>query len=259
MKAFLVIGFVFCGLTANAAICGSKDDRILSRDPMVGRLSKPKTNSEQNTACTVTLISDKCVITASTCVAKGNASQVEFNTPESVNSIMQPANAKDTYMVDPSFVKMNDTVKIGENWAVLKLKANAVTGLLPGKKQGFYKVAMNVKYPEKEAIRVVEYGYSNVFDFPVADGDKKNYAQKTAYGYLKKGGTFLIANYMTYVASNTSPGSPVISQRTNEVLGIGTHGGCERSTPYDTDLSNSGTFIYGNSQLKSAIKACLAE
>lgn len=41
------------------SICGNRDDRVLSYEPKVGRLSK----LEDNKGCTATLISDSCAIT----------------------------------------------------------------------------------------------------------------------------------------------------------------------------------------------------
>ncbi|MFN3453551.1 MAG: trypsin-like serine protease [Pseudobdellovibrio sp.] len=256
MKIIFVSLLLFM-INANADMCESKDERALSHDSKVGRLSQPKPNPAQNTACTATLISDKCAITASHCLTHNNASQVEFNTPESINSIPQSSRAEDIYSIE-SF-RMNDTVRIGDNWAVIRLKPNVITGQLPGVKQGFYQAAMNVKHQDNEPIRVVEYGYSGTYSYPVADADRKNYAQKTSYGYLKKGGVFLLPSKMTYVASNTNPGAAVISVKTNEVVGIGTHGGCESPAPIAGDKSNAGTFIYGNAKLKAAIKACIGQ
>jgi hypothetical protein len=234
---------------AQAEICGQSDDRVISHDPKVGRLSK---KDEHGNSCTVTLVGNKCAITAGSCMT--SADHAEFNTPLSVQEVPQASKAEDQYLVEQNNSVYNNERKIGENWAVIKFKANEVTGKFPGEVQGFYTVAAK-KYPKDEPIRVVSYGYSNIFDFPVQDGDLKNYAQQTSEGTLKNGGIVLLPSVMYYVADLAGgTGAPIISKASNEVLGIGTHMGCQSA-----DKSNAGTFIPGNKKFQEAIAACLAK
>lgn len=241
----LLLTFLFSSLLSSvsyASICGRTDERELSTDAKVGRLSRDGKNS----GCTVTMVSDKCAITSGTCV-KSSADFAEFNPPLSIGGVAMPSRAEDQYRVDLSFYEFDATVKVGENWAVIKFDKNPLTGLYPGKAQGFYKM-ISKKLDKNAPIRVVSYA-----------GDDRSeintFTQQTSKGPATKPGIFLLPTIIEFAADTGwgSSGAPIISEETNELAGITTHEGC------DTSRSNAGTYLYNNKKVQKALVACLKE
>lgn len=229
---------------SHAAICGGTDDRILSTDAKVGRLARDGKNS----GCTVTMVSDKCGITSGTCV-KSSADFVEFNPPLSIGGIAIPSKAEDQYRADLSFYEFDATVKIGENWGVVKFDKNAVTGRYPGQVQGFYKL-ISKKLDKNAPIRVVSFAGDN-------RSETNTFAQQTSKGPATKPGIFLLPTIIEFAADTGwgSSGAGIISEETNELVGITTHEGCDTSA----SRSNAGTYLYNNKKVQKALAACLKE
>lgn len=141
---------------------------------------------------------------------------------------------------------------------------------MPGEAQGFYEVATS-KYRNNEPIRVVSYGYGlNDTDevrsgtvLPNTNGDVIHYAQQVSYGKLVKAGIFLIPSIVEHDADTSygSGGAPIISENTNEIVGINTHGGCKAvyMNPIGARFTNSGTSVFGSKKFRKAIASCLAK
>lgn len=221
------------------SICGDEDGRILSFEPKIGRLS----TLEDNKGCTATLISDSCAITAGHC--KDVLIRAEFNTPLSVNGIPQPSKIEDVYMIDSESIKLEDDGP-GKDWAVFKFKANTITQKLPGEVQGYYNISYS-KVRKKNQIRITGYG--------VDKKDKTgNFAQQTHTGTLKSVGNIFNRTQIKHDVDTMggNSGSTIILEKTQEIIGIHSHGGC-------TDLggTNAGTLISKHKRLIKAIKSCI--
>lgn len=226
-------------------ICGTHDDRVLSFDPRVGRLSIMK----RNYGCTVTLIGKSCALSAGHCL--GVLEKAEFNTPTSSNGHAKPAEPNDIYLIDKStIVYRNDANSMapGRDWAVMKIKSNPLTGKYPGELQGFY----NVKFDSPkvgDTIRISGYGYD--------PNDKdKNFAQQTDSGTIMQIGSQYKGKSVLYHNIDTmggNSGSTIRLDSTDEIIGIHTHGGCS-----STSGANIGTLISESPDLIEAIQACLA-
>lgn len=220
-------------------ICGRTDDRNLSFEAKVGRLS----TLSSNRGCTATLISDSCAITAGHC--QRVLVRAEFNTPESVDTVPQPSAKEDVYMIDQESIKLQDEGP-GKDWAVFKFKRNSITGKLPGEVQGYYNVSFrNVRRGKQ--IRITGYGRD-------AEDATGNFAQQTHTGKLTSAGGLFSRTVLKHTADTMggNSGSSVILEETQEIIGIHSHGGCR-----SFGGSNQGTLINKHAELKAAIKACL--
>jgi V8-like Glu-specific endopeptidase len=220
-------------------ICGTNDDRALSFNSKVGRLFA----DESHKGCTVTMISDKCGITAGHCLPV--LKYAEFNTPISEAGQAQASDLKDMYEVDESSIVFEHDGP-GKDWAVLKLKRNEITGKLPGDVQGYYDVSFR-KQNKGTTLRITGYGR----DFEAT----RNFAQQTHSGKLvavgiSYFGDTALAHTVDTMGGNS--GSSILNDKTNEIIGIHTHGGCR-----EDGGANMGTVISAHAQLKAAIKACL--
>jgi V8-like Glu-specific endopeptidase len=220
---------------AQKSICGS-DDRVLSSNPKVGRLLKDISSPG---GCTGTLISKSCIITAGHCTSTFGI--IEFNTPESQNGSIQHPDARDIYEIDKSFIKYKNRGQ-GQDYAVLKVKPNKVTGAYPGHVQGNYQVTFD--RPSKN-IDVIITGYG------LDRGDAiRNLAQQTHSGQITSIARGIIRHKTDTMGGNS--GSSIIRKSDGKVIGIHTHGGCS-----NWGGSNAGTLIHGNQELIGFIKQCL--
>lgn len=258
----VVLGLWLTANVAQAEICGKTDDRVPSFDPKVGRLVKEGATS----GCGATLVGPNCVITIGECAQ--NRDLVEFNVPASVAGISQMSSSEDVYYVDK-----NATVfkrgGIGSQWAVLRLLPNKVTQKNAGDVQGFYRLAEK-KSQNGDPIRVVQYAYALNDIYDIRQGnmpasqypETMHFAQQVSRGKLVKAGIFLIPEIIEHDADTSygSWGAPVINEKTNEVVGIDTHGGCRADymVKVGARYTNSGTSVTGSSEFKRAIAACLA-
>jgi len=192
--------------------------------------------------CTGTLIGKSCMVTAAHCLDFFTYALFYF--PTSRKDVPLP---EDVYMVDRVSVKMGEDLRAGNDWAVFKLFPNKLTGKYPGDVQGYYPV--NFRRPQrKQNLRITGYGQDDVFDI--------SFTQQTATGTLKS-----ITNSQTLLLHHqvdTEPGnsgSAIVSENTQEIIGIHTNGGC--LPPNYT--YNSGTAFYRNTKLRHAIDRCLKE
>ncbi len=237
--ACLLLSTSFYSYASEKSICGSNDDRELSFESKVGRLS----TLEDNKGCTATLISDSCAITAGHC--KPVLIRAEFNTPESVGGVPQASQKEDVYLIDQSTIELQDDGP-GKDWAVFKFKKNEITNKYPGEVQGYYNVSFsNIK--KGNQIRITGYG--------VDSGDMTgNFAQQTHTGELKSVGTLFNRSHLKHTADTTggNSGSSIILEQTQEIIGIHSHAGCRSSGG-----ANQGTVISKHKALMKAIKSCL--
>ena len=221
--------------SSNKTICGETDDRIPSQNPKIARV-------QQRTApagCTMTMIGRTCAISAGHCVSTFEVA--EFNTPASRGGRVQHPDPEDIYEVDKETLVYRNQGR-GQDYAVVRLKANEITGKLPGDAQGFYEVSFDMP-SEGDTIRITGYGADR------SQGDR-NYAQQTNTGpiYSIEGS---ILNHRADTMGGNS-GSSVILESTQQIIGIHTHGGC-----YSRGGSNSSTLIATQEEFKSAISECL--
>lgn len=220
------------------SICGQIDSRQPSFDQAVGRLLTHPTGRD---ACTGTLISERCAITAGHCLGY---SWMEFNVPQSVGGKIRYAAPSDLYQRDRVFGR--EELMPGHDWLVFSLKPNQVSGKLPGQVQGFYKVEDH--YPQGNLLRITGYGMHS--------DEKLTYTQQSAEGELKKivASDFLIEHRVDTYGGNS--GSAIVDVLTGKIIGIHTHGDCVDSDSFPNS-SNMGTLVWGNLKLQQAIKACL--
>tara|TARA_B100001971_G_scaffold215185_1_gene259355 strand:- start:24913 stop:25656 length:744 start_codon:yes stop_codon:yes gene_type:complete len=227
-------------LASEKSICGANDDRIVSFENKIGRLYM----DESHKGCTVTMISETCGISAGHCLPV--LKYAEFNTPLSEEGQAQASDPRDMYPVIESSIKYQDEGP-GKDWAVFKLGANSITGKLPGAVQGYHDVSF--KRPSRgTTLRITGYGRDN-------DDPDKNFAQQTNTGKLKTVGSIFFGSTMLTHTVDTmggNSGSTIINEKTQEVIGVHTHGGCAVDGG-----SNKGTLISAHAELKAAIRACL--
>jgi len=222
------------------SICG-QDDRVLSFNPKVGRLSV----EGKHKGCTATMISDSCAITAGHCETV--LERAEFNTPVSVDNEPQASDKKDLYLIDKASISLQNEGP-GKDWAVFKFKPNAITKKLPGVVQGNYRVSFK-SLKKGQKLTIIGYGLD--------DGDlDKNFAQQINHGKVVGLGDAIYGSSVLKHVVDTmggNSGSSILDQNTENIVGIHTHGGCSTSGGY-----NMGTIISRHPQLMKAIKACLA-
>lgn len=222
------------------SICGSNDDRILSYDAKISRLSV----TGKHKGCTATMISDSCAITAGHCTPV--LVRAEFNTPDSINNEPQASSLKDVYQIDTASIE-HQAEGPGKDWAVFKFKRNRITGKLPGQVQGYYNVSF-AKVSKGQRIGITGYG--------VDDGDLiRNFAQQINTGKITGLGDFMYGNSVIKHTVDTmggNSGSTIINIDNNEIIGVHSHGGCH-SSGY-----NMGTLISKHLKLQKAIQKCLA-
>lgn len=243
LKMALMILSLIGAMNARAnskSICG-EDDRIPSDNPKVARalgsLSDPG-------GCTVTMISRTCAISAGHC--KDVLGVAEFNTPESRDGRIQHPRAEDIYEIEKTSINMRYT-RIGDDWAVMRLKANAHTGAYAGDRQGHYEVAFEM--PKKgDQLRITGYG----LDRP---DPTRNLAQQTHTGFVTQVGSNGSNSSFSYDVDTMggNSGSSIIRMSDNKIVGIHTNGGC-----YTRGGQNSGTVIAAHKELSAAIRSCLA-
>lgn len=243
MTRFLVVSMAFfgavCAYGQSKSICGSVDSRAPSYELPIGRLISHLNGKD---ACTGTMISERCAITAGHCNAY---SIMEFNTPLSKNGWQVHSAPEDIYFRDRVFGR-NDLMP-GKDWLVFSLKANAVTSMYPGAVQGF--IPVNLNKPNSSFVRVTGYGMDN--------DSNLTYTQQSADGELLSidGDENLIEHRVDTYGGNS--GSAIVDLETLSIIGIHTHGDCIDSDSFPKS-SNMGTLIWANNPLIKAIQECLA-
>ncbi|MCF8058471.1 MAG: trypsin-like serine protease [Bacteriovoracaceae bacterium] len=219
------------------SICGV-DDRVPSSLPSIGRLLGKRTDGG---GCTVTMISKTCAISAGHC--SGTFGFAEFNTPASVGGRIQHPAEEDIYPID----KANSEYvynRIGDDWAVVRVMANPVTGLFAGDVQGTYEVDFS-KPQTGTVVRITGYGLDQ-------SDPERNLAQQTHTGEIVS----FRGSAMYHVADTMggNSGSTIIRESDQKIIAIHTNGGCSTRGG-----SNAATVISENENLKTAIRTCLAE
>lgn len=196
-----------------------------------------------------------------------NIDFVEFNVPMSIAGVPQFSYPADRYYINKNSVAF-EARGIGQQWAVLKLLPNSVTGKHAGDIQGFYKVAKR-KSEDNDPIKVIQYSYALSDTEYVREGVNPNqygdlihFAQSSSSGSLIKASIFLIPEIIEHNADTSygSGGAPVVNLKTGELIGISTHGGCRATYLVTAGVrhTNSGTSTTGSSKFRRAIEACNA-
>ncbi len=248
MKKIFLLGLVLNTSFAmnQKSICGIEDNRAVSQVSQVGRAIETEYGQS---ACTLTLISNSCALSAGHCYdVLGFA---EFNTPLSINNILQRSSPEDVYEVDQTLTK-HKYVGLGDDWAVMKLKENSITKKLPGEVQGF----LDVSYDEihiGDEVRITGYGVT--YDQATYQAQQTHTGKVTGIGSLKApwiAKPSAILNHQVDTTGGNS-GSAIVNEATGKVVGIHTNAGCG----YSGDYSNTGVIISKNQALVNAIKACL--
>ena len=249
MKAIsLFIGLMLATNVAQASttksICGV-DDRVPSSDPKIARLVA----AQGEGGCTATMIGRTCAITAGHC--KSVMVLAEFNTPMSKQGKAQGSAPEDLYEIDQSSIFYKNGGQ-GADYAVFKIKQNAITGQYPGDVQGNYSVSYAIP---KADDRLIITGHGVDYSDP-----ERHLAQQTHTGVMMPKSRFgkqSVLNYRVDTMGGNS-GSSVIMEATGEIIGIHTHGGCSTSSS-NTSSANAGTSIGAIPALQAAIEQCLKD
>lgn len=240
LSALLIL--ISFNLFANEkTICGDTDDRTLSNETEIGRASK----LDKEAGCTVTLISENCIVTAGHCLPA--LEKISFNVPESVEGSPSPAILEDVYLIDKKSIKFKANGE-GDDWAVAKVLRNKITNRFPGNVQGHLDVRLNRSVKKGLRVRVTGYGADS-------KDPNRHFAQQTHTGTIRKlGGFFGAGSRLGYDVDTMggNSGSAVVLEDSKEIIGVHSHGTCNVWGPY-----NEGTLISKNREFKKAIQACL--
>lgn len=221
----------------NKRVCGF-DDRIPSNESKVGRTILYK---GLEGLCTVTMISKRCAISAGHCYSILHG--VEFNVPKSVDGFIVYANERDQYEIDRDSIKYSNGGP-GDDWAVMKLKKNQLTGQYPGHYQGNYQISYKHR-PLDTYLYIIGYGESS--------NPELTFTQQSDIGQLtsRNIGTKKYLQYQIDTMGGSS-GASIVDYYSREIIGVHTHGSCFNGT------GNTGTSIAANKKFSNAIKSCLA-
>ncbi len=238
-KPLIVLVFITILLVSSSIIFSAEDPRTLSNFSPIGRLEKDE-------PCTVTLIGKACAITAGHCLYYDDYIEldppeyVEFNVPYSKNYVMQKSNPEDIYKIDQNFIWVNYFARYRE-FGVIRLKANKITGYMPGEIQGFYKTTLS--RPAKGlAIRISGYGSSS--------DPTKHYSQTTDVGEIVSDESSSYPKYSGVETTSGNSGSAIMIKETREIIGVHTTGDALPEMGY-------GTYISGNQEFIEGIQECL--
>lgn len=219
------------------SICGAEDEREPSNVAPIARLVQ----APGNFGCTGTLVSPNCMISAGHCGSFFRFA--EFNVPHSTASGAPTASAdEDRYPVEQVIARANSGD--GNDWAVMRLGPNSITGELPGNRQGFVEVSFDP--PQENALlRITGYGKDRRHPTRTA-------TQQTATGLLSA----VRQNSATIsYAVDTEPGNSgasIIDESTGKVIGVHTTGYCGSSGG-----GNVGTAIAYRAEFRKAIEDCM--
>ncbi len=221
--------------------CGFTDDRLPAANPAVARIL-----NVNGSPCTAALVGEAgCLLSAGHCFATAESVVVaEFNVPASLadGSLVHPP-ARDQYAIDPRSVRVRDA-GLGHDWAWFGCFPNPVTGLTPAEAQRSRLTAATA-LPESLPATVVVTGHG-------VDTGSDNHVQQSDRGLLHAiPDTPLHLQYEVDTQAGNS-GSPVILQRTGQVVGIHTHSGCVPIPP----PYNRGTPIT-EPDLQAAMATCV--
>jgi V8-like Glu-specific endopeptidase len=247
MKTLLLcLIFPLSALASNPSVC-EQDNRVKYEDSRIGRLRMSKFES----ACTVTLISKDCAVSAGHCMPFMK-STVEFNVPASEGGVLTLATRENTYEIDQDSVVGKD-VDTGNDWAVLKIKANSITKKFPGEVGGFFPVSFQM--PQiGDVLRISGYGRDDRREL------NSNGALQSDTGpihnitdeFFGPQNPFTIAFYMIDTTGGAS-GAALVSTREQDIIGVHTTGGACRE-----EAGNMGTLFATTKQFQRAVRDCLA-
>lgn len=216
-----------------SSIC-STDDRVESETPFVGT-ARPNQNNGVSPFCTLTLISDSCALTAGHCLSA--LGEAEFF-PSKSSLLAELPKAERVFAIDQQSIAALQS-RIGNDWAVVRLRPNSVSGLLPGKVFGFIEPELEVANGPEQNLQVtaVEYN-SNAGSFRRMESKGQT---------LWTDGSILFHDLDT---DKGSSGALIINPSSQKAVAIHTHGGC------DTMKNNKATIIARVPFLVRAIRAC---
>lgn len=240
LKTLITLTICLTSLEAyavNKTICGEQDDRLPSNDPIVAR----SIHRGDNGGCTITMIGKTCAISAGHCVSTFEIA--EFNTPASQDGQIGHSTPEDTYEIDSTSV-VSRNGGMGNDFAVLRLLPNSITGKLAGEAQGHYDVSF-IAPKIGDIVRITGFGLDR-------DEPERNLAQQSHTGpiaaFATRGGGM---NHQVDTMGGNS-GSSIVLESTGEIIGIHTHGGC-----YTRGGSNGSTSLANHPEAQQAITACL--
>ncbi len=222
-------------LASQKTICGTTDDREPSQNPKVARVLK----AADPAGCTLTMIGRVCAISAGHCIS--TFEMAEFNTPPSAGGRIQRPAADDVYQVDTQSIVYRNGGQ-GDDFAVLRLKAQVNTGAYAGDRQGFYGVSFDAPV-RGDIVRITGYGADRA-------EPTRNFAQQTHLGDIFEISGTVMRHRADTMGGNS--GSSIILESSDEIVAIHTHGGC-----YENGGANASTLISAHQQLKQAITDCL--
>ncbi len=127
----------------------------------------------------------------------------------------------------------------GNDWLVIRLNPNPITGLYPGSERGFYPIDWAAENSNQE-VRLAGFGKD--------DQSERSYSLQVSYGKLLQSENDLILRHDADSTAGNS-GTAIIDNKTEKIIGIHTNGGCQKS-------SNAGTWINKVSRLQKAIQEC---
>ncbi|MCC5787625.1 MAG: trypsin-like peptidase domain-containing protein, partial [Phycisphaerales bacterium] len=211
------------------SICDGADDRVLSYDQRVARMS---------TGCTAWLInhgnSANRFLTAGHCITTGNTTAImHFNVPLSTSGggFRAPAPEYQYPIQAGSIQSINSG--LGNDMALFQTNVNSNTGLAPRDAQGG---AFNLANPPASAnnqpVRVTGHGLRDPNNPQIPP--EWSTAQKTHTGPLTDRSSTTLRYRPDTTGGNS--GSPVILESTGNAIGIHSHGGCT-----NTGGANGGT------------------
>lgn len=240
--------FISLSITSFAnekSLCGDQDQRLRSDLAPVARVRRP----ENKGGCTLTMIGKSCAVSAGHCL--NSLVQAEFNVPDSEDGFSVSPKPEDIYWVDPTSIKSDVRPRgrgtsrpLGRDWAVMKLLPNSLTGKYAGEVQGFLELELH-KLPVGSNIQITGHGSSK--------DPFLSFTQQTHTGKV----TEVNRRRVVFHRADTTPGnsgSALISEKTQKIVGIHTHGGCSHQSTH-----NSGTLLLGNTAFENAISECLAD
>ena len=243
MKTILLMTlFSFPSHSGDKTFCHEADQRQPSMISEIGRVLPSKSGRvgrrKHPSACSATMISANCAISAGHCVE--NLKYMEFQVPRSVDHYrLRHPQKKDIYEIDKATIKSAANGP-GDDWAVFKVKRNSVTGLNPGDVQGFLEIGQASVFT---TLRITGYGADH-------SPRTRHFTQQTDIGEFISINGSKVEHTVDTMGGNS--GSSIINEETGAIMGIHTHGGCTSTG------ANSGTYIQGHQKLLSAIKSCLA-
>ncbi|MEN9529341.1 MAG: hypothetical protein RI932_1214 [Pseudomonadota bacterium] len=218
------------------SVCGV-DDRTPSFENHVGHV-RASNGDTLGRFCTVTLISESCALTAGHCLHVLDEAEF-FDANLSAQGWSQDLNSN-KYRVDKGSVRALQS-RIGNDWAVVRLQPNPLSGMLPGKVHGFAEIDLDPQLALEGELEI----------HSIQRDEKGQFGRVSARGTaLSSDGSILFHDLDTGPGSS---GSLISAAASGRAVAIHTHGGC------DTMKNNKATVIARVPYLVKAIRACVAQ